>query len=321
MEDDIRNFPKQFAYEPKIENLGKLQKFERHILVGMGGSHLQGGLLLIIDPTIDLTIHRDYGLPAWSEKRLRETLIIVSSYSGNTEETISAFEEAVEKNFPVAAIAKGGRLIERAKKQGVPYIQLPEAGVQPRSATGFTVKALSKMIGREDIVREMYLLSTQLKPEDFAQEGKALADILKGKIPLIYSSRKNGAIAYNWKVKFNEGPKIPAFYNVFPELNHNEMTGFDVVDSTKSLSEKFYFIFLKDAQDHPQIKKRMDILKKLFDSRGLPVQVLELREGPRLSKIFSSLLLGDWAAYHLARYYGVEPEKVPMVEEFKKLIK
>ena len=147
-----------------------------------------------------------------------------------------------------------------------------------------------------------------------------LAETLKGKVPVIYSSATNKSIAYNWKIKFNETGKIPAFYNVVPELNHNEMTGFDAKESSAKLSENFHFIFLKDDSDHPQNLKRMEVMEKLYADRGFPVSVLELRGSSKIEKIFSSLVLADWAAYHTAEIYGLESEQVPMVEEFKKLV-
>ena len=129
----------------------------------------------------------------------------------------------------------------------------------------------------------------------------------------IYSKEKG--------MKFNEDTKIPAFYNIFPELNHNEMNGFDVVPATKNLSDKFHFIFLRDKNDHPQISKRMKILEKLYQKRKLAVTVLELKGKNIWEKIFSNLILADFTAFYLAKSYDIAPEPVPMVEEFKKLIK
>ena len=105
-----------------------------------------------------------------------------------------------------------------------------------------------------------------------------------------------------------------------PELNHNEMTGLDVVDSTRALSQNFYFLFLKDKYDHPQVTKRMEVMEKLYKGRGLKVETIELSGQDHFHKIFSSLLLADWTSYFLAISYGVDSENVPMVEEFKKLI-
>jgi len=110
---------------------------------------------------------------------------------------------------------------------------------------------------------------------------------------VIYSSKRNVAVAYNWKIKFNETGKIPAFYNVFPELNHNEMTGLDVREATKELSKNFHFIFLKDETDHPKIQTRMDITKKLYEDRGLAVEILQLQGNDIFHKIFSTLFFCD----------------------------
>ena len=320
MEEAIRNFAKQFEYEPEIKNAEKLGEFEKFVLVGMGGSHLQGEILQAVCPALDLVVHRDYGLPKLSENILKNSLFVASSYSGNTEETISAFEEAIEKGYPVAVSSIGGTLIELAKQHEVPYVQIPDTGIQPRSALGFTFKVLAKLTGQEEALREAATLASQLAPEDYEEQGKKLAATLKGRVPVIYSSRRNEAVAYNWKIKCNETGKIPAFYNVFPELNHNEMTGYDVTDSTRSLVENFHFVFLKDNEDHPRIQKRMEVLEKQLSRRGLSVEVVNLEGPTQLFKIFSSLLLADWTAFYTAWQYERDPEQVPMIEEFKKLI-
>jgi len=151
---------------------------------------------------------------------------------------------------------------------------------------------------------------------------------LKNYIPVVYASNYNLSLAYNWKIKLNETGKVPAFYNVFPELNHNEMTGFSAGggsafggdDSVKKLCDKFYFIILKDTENNPKILKRMEVLEKLYKERNLRVEAIELKGKDTWHKIFSSLILADWVAYYTALEYGLEPEQVPMVEEFKKLI-
>lgn len=320
MQEAIKNFPKQFAYEPKIENEESFRGFDKFIVVGMGGSHLAADLLKTWNPYLQVSIHKNYGLPAIPEKDLKNSLIIASSYSGNTEETLDAFKETVEKDLAVVAVSTGGKLLELAKEHSVPYIQLPDTGIQPRSALGFAFKALLKFMSEEDALEEVSGLADSLDSLSFENAGKELAEKLKGKVPVIYSSSRNLAIAYNWKIKFNETGKIPAFFNIFPELNHNEMTGLDVKESTKALSENFYFIFLKDEADHQKAIKGMEITEKLYVDRGLPVQIVSIAGESPFLKIFSSLLLADWTAYYTAVQYNVEPEQVPMVEEFKKLI-
>lgn len=317
----IKNFSKQFAYKTKVENQDELKRFGRFIVVGMGGSNLATGLVKIWRPQLSITIHRNYGLPAESEEDSKNNLIILSSYSGNTEEVIDAFQSAGEKKLARAVISIGGELLDLAKKEKIPYIQIPDTGIQPRLALGFSFKALLKIMGEEKSLDEISQLSESLEPTAYEEAGRGLAEKLEGSIPVVYSSARNGVLAYAWKVSFNESGKIPCFYNVLPELNHNEMTGFDVTKSTNALSEKFHFLFLRDDSDNPRILKRMDVLERLYRDRGFRIENVEFEGRSVLHKIFSSVILANWAAYYTALQYNVEPEQIPMVEEFKKLIK
>jgi len=333
MYEAIKNFNKQFSYEPEIKNQKNfLTKKSSFVVVGMGGSALAPLLLKTWRPELDIIIHRNYGLPELSLEKLKNNLIILSSYSGNTEEVIDAFEKAKNKNLEFAVISTGGKLLSLAKENNVPYIELPNTGIQPRLALGLSIKAFLKLMGEDNELKKLSVLATTLNPSDYEKYGKVLAQKIKNYIPIIYASDHNLSLAYNWKIKLNETGKIPAFYNVFPELNHNEMTGFDTKDSTKELGNKFYFIILKDMGDDPKILKRMKTLKKLYEDRNLQTETIELKPARNAShndageekniwhKIFSSLVLADWTAYYTALEYGLEPEQVPMVEEFKKLI-
>jgi len=321
MKEAIKQFYQQFSYVPKIENKDNFKRRKNFIVLGMGGSHLAADILLSYNPSLNIIIHSDYGLPRISEKELAKTIVIASSYSGNTEEVASGLDEALKKNVDVIVLAAGGRLIETAKEKKLAYIQMPNIGIQPRSALGFGVKALLKIMNSKEGLQEAKELKKILKPVEYEKQGRELAARLKDLVPIIYASNKNKSVAYNWKIKFNETGKIPAFYNVLPELNHNEMTGFDVKDISKQLSDKFYFIFIKDSADDERVQKRMNILAKLYQDRGLKVDVIEMNGEKRLARIFSSLILADWAAVYTAEQYGLESEQVPMVEEFKDLMK
>ena len=320
MQDAIEGFAKQFLYKPVIQNKEKLKKKKRVIVLGMGGSHLAADLALAYDPSLPLTVHTDYGLPAMPAQDLRDTLVIASSYSGNTEEIIEGFQLALKQKLAVAAITVGGKLLDSAKQQKIPYVQMPDTGIQPRSALGFNLLGILAIMGESAAMKQAAAVARSLKPKMIEPKGAALARKLKDHVPVIYSSARNQSIAYNWKIKFNETGKIPGFYNVFSELNHNEMTRFDVQPKSRHLSRPFHFIFLKDKKDHPKIQKRMDVMKKLYEKRGLPVTALELIGTNPFTKIFTSLVLADWTALHTASLYGLEPEQVPMVVEFKKLI-
>lgn len=320
MKEAIAHFAEQFAYEPVVENEDKLLQKERYILAGMGGSHLAADLLLTFDEGFDIVVHEDYGLPVLGKKRLEQSLFIASSYSGNTEEVLNAYAKAKEKNVSAAAISIGGELIEQAKQDGIPYIQMPDKGIQPRSALGFSMRALLKLLGKKDAFMKLGTLASSLNPREYEEQGKQLAEELRGKVPVIYSSRRNRAIAYNWKIKFNETGKIPAFFNVFPELNHNEMQGFDIGGKIEKMGQWFSILLLEDEHDSPQIKKRMEVVANLYKERNLDVKRLPLKGEDVFLRMFSSLILADWASYYTATGYDREPEQVPMVESFKQRI-
>jgi len=320
MYETIKNFNKQFLYKPKIKNKKKLKRKLGFIVVGMGGSALAPLIIKTCKPKLDIIIHNNYGLPELPIKTLKNKLIILSSYSGNTEEVIEAFKKAKNMNLDIVVISVGGKLLSLAKENNTPYIELPNTGIQPRSALGLSIKAFLKIIEEKEL-RKINKLAKNLKPTDYEKDGKILAQKLKNYVPIIYASNNNKSLAYNWKIKLNETGKIPAFYNIFPELNHNEMTGFDVKNTTKKLSDKFYFIILKDLEDDIKILKRINILEKLYTDRNLKIKIIELTKKESIwHKIFSSLILADWIAYYTALEYGQNPEQVPMVEEFKKLI-
>lgn len=322
MQEAIKNFPAQMAFVPEIENKEKLGVYERYIVLGMGGSHLGADVLAGWQAQLPITVHSDYGLPYVADTHKAKTLVIASSYSGNTEETIDGFEEAGRQGIPRAAISAGGRLRDLARDAGVPYIQLPDTGVQPRSATGFSMHAIAALMRHEAASAALQATGTWLAEhmDAFEQQGRALAEQARGRAPVIYASLRNRAIAYNWKIKLNETGKVPAFYNVIPELNHNEMTGFDVVEATRPLSERMFFVFLEDVEDHPKNQKRMAVTAQLYRDRGLNVASVSASGGTSFEKIFALTLIADWFAYYTSQGYGTEAEQVPMVEEFKKKI-
>jgi len=274
---------------------------KRYVVVGMGGSHLAADLIKMALPDLDIVVHSDYSLSKVSS----DTLIVAFSHSGNTEETIAGFNEAIKNNWPVVAVSVDGQLLELAKKHNVRYVQLPDLKLQPRFAVKYHLEALLKILGQE------ITLPTSLVDQE--ERGRELAQKLKDKIPIIYSSTKNWALANNWKVRINETSKAPSFCNVFPELNHNEMVAFNQASN-------FYFIFLRDVNDHPRVLKRMEVTKKVLEERGFGVTVLELGGGSIWEKILNNINLADATTRALAQLYNVDPEQVPLVEEFKKMI-
>ena len=327
MEEIIRNFAEQLKYAPEIENATALKRggLPRHgggkfVVAGMGGSNLAAGIIKSWKPKLDVIIHRDYGLPTqifnektWAGKPAQDSeyLIICSSYSGTTEETVSAFNEALSRKLPLIVIATGGKLLELAQKNDAPYIRLPDIKAHPRFAIGLSIKATLKAMGEDSILNDITGEAGSLNADDYKETGRDLARGLKNKIPLIYSSIRNHSLVYFWKINFNETAKTPAFFSVFPELNHNEMVSFG------KFADKFAFIFLTDPDDEPRIQKRMAATAKIFEDRGLAVLKTDII-GPSLwHKSFASILTAFWTSFYLAECYGINPEDVSIIEEFK----
>lgn len=304
----MTEFPKQFAFEPRVENGERLPKVGSFVVGGMGGSHLAGDLIKAAEPSLNLIIHKNYGLPVPMD--IEKKLFIAVSYSGDTEETLDFAEQAMIKKFPLVAISKGGKLIAFAQKNNLPHIVLPEVGLPPRLATGFMIAALLKLMGQENKIAELRTANFSNTPN------KKNSEIIGARIPIFYTSEQNAALAQFWKIIINETGKQPAFANVFPELNHNEMAGFANGDRIND----FIFIFIKDENDNSRIIKRMVVTKQTLTELGSNVLEISLIGSTRWEKIINSALLAHWTAYYIACAKNLDPLATPMIEEFKKLI-
>ncbi|MEK7649461.1 MAG: SIS domain-containing protein [Patescibacteria group bacterium] len=312
MYDAIANAAEQLLWKPEIERPGDFSKLHYTIVAGMGGSALAADLIPAIWPETKILAHRDYGLPFHTQG----ALLIASSYSGNTEEVIDAFRAARKAKLPTATITTGGELARLAEAEEVPLVRLPANGIQPRAARGYSIQALLALMGREKEQAELSVFAKKWDPRSFEEAGKRLASRIHGKMPIIYTSERNRAIGYNWKIVFNETGKIPAFANVVPELNHNEINAFDNVFAGNA----FVFVLLRDVEDHPRVARRMEVLEKLLLSKGWPVEVVAPEDTSRVAFVENALTLGDWTGYHAAMLANHDPNAVPTVEAFKKML-
>lgn len=281
------------------------------LFCGMGGSALPGDILqcYLADSMIPLHIIRDYAVPGWVNKN---TAVFIISYSGNTEETISMYKKAKAKQCKIVAISAGGDLKELAKNDEVPHIEVPK-GINPRDAIGYLTIPIITILQNSGIAPPTKDLPNMIRmlKQDHQQKAKEIAAKLANKIPIIYSSKHLFCVARIWKIKINENAKTPAFWNEFPELNHNEMNGF--------INPKgdYFVVFISDQDDHPRIKKRMEITRKLLTDKKIPTLELRLTGENRLARIFSAILLGSYVSYYLALSYNIDPNPVEMVEELK----
>lgn len=318
MRQIILDLPKQFRVGLKVaENIGKKGDFDKVIVCGMGGSALPGYILKIWleekKVNLPLAIHSDYYLPYWVNKK---NLIICISYSGNTEETLSAFEEARKKNLKIITITSGGKLNELSKSSKIPLAIIPP-GFPPRMALGFQFAALVKILVNCGLLKnhltEILSLENTLNPVTLEGDGQKLAKKLKNKVPLIYSSRRLRHLALIWKINFNENSKIPAFSNYFPEMNHNELVGF-----TKTNQLPLFIIILRELADQPRILKRMELFAEILKEKKIPVEFIDIKGKEILDKIFNNILLSDWVSYYLALEYKIDPTPVKLNDEFKR---
>lgn len=321
----ILDSPKQFKVGLEAAKDIKVRgKFDAVVICGMGGSALAGDILKIwLDAykiALPVYIHHNYEIPEELDER---HLVICMSYSGNTEETLSSFEKAREKALPLMVITSGGKLAARARSASIPMTKIP-SGYPPRMTLGYQFAALMRILENSGVIRNnlenLSSLGRTLKPTISEPKGKRIAKRLMGKIPLIFASERFLGLARIWKIKFNENAKIPAFSDVFPELNHNEMVSFTPFPASQKPGQERHVLVLRDKADDPRVLKRMKLTVDLIKNSGFTSDTIAIEGKDILSKVFSAILLGDWVSYYTALGYGVDPIPVKLVEEFKKIM-
>lgn len=298
--------------------------FDAIVLAGMGGSWHPGEIINTLKlAKVPLSIHRDYDLPRIYSKH---PLIVVSSYSGNTEEALSAYRAAQEAGYQLLINTSGGKLAEWSQRDGVPWAKIAFPGMQPRHTTlaSFTgMYAVLQQSGLvEDITADLLRLADILPATIAALEAgaKALSEKLADTLPVYYASDALAYVAWNFKIQTNENAKYPAFWNKFPELNHNEMLGFSQLNSLQKNGTlpPLHAVFLRDADDHPRNRARMDVTQELYRQWGVQVSTFEITGRTLPEKLFTALIFGLWTTYYLAQHYNVDPVPVGGVEDFKK---
>lgn len=323
MRQVILAFPSQFLVGvEKAKRVKSPGKFKKVVVCGMGGSALAADVLRLLAKDlkvkVPIHIHRSYSLPYWINKKC---LVVAISYSGNTEETLSAFQEASRKKLPQMAISSGGKLASLAQRRNIPLVKIPR-GLQPRMSLGLQFSALVTILSNCKLLNfelnDLLSLGKKLQPQKLEKQGKLLARKLKNKIPVIYASYQQKELARIWKIKFNENSKIPAFSNYFPELNHNEMVGFTLKNPN---FRNFHCLMLRGKSDLPRNQKRMRLTADILKKKRMAVDFVEINGKDNLSKVFSNLLLSDWVSYYLALSYRVDPTPVKVVEDFKQRLK
>lgn len=318
----ILEYPNQLSlgkeFVQKVDLNGLSKKYSNLIICGMGGSGHPGELLnAYLDSkempfSLPMYVQRTYNLPRVATK---DSLVFISSYSGNTEETVACFEEALALGATIVSFASGGKVEELSKKNSVPFVKyvMNFEGFQPRYAITYALVAMNEVLtelGLSDTIENL----PKLNSRDLEISGEVIAKKLNGKTPIICASDRFMFGAKMLKIKINENSKTPAFWNYFPELSHNEMVGFT------NPQAKFYVLMFEDENDHPQIKRRMEITKKLYEQKGLEAEIVQVVGNSYLEKMINLFILSDWISYYLAYEYGQDPTPVDMVEDLKKML-
>lgn len=332
MYDKIYNFPEQLEDAAEIgRGLKPDAEYFRGIsnitVAGVGGSAIGGDLVrsyLLSKIKIPFVICRHYRLPEFVDEN---SLVIASSYSGNTEETLSAFDDALRRGAKVACITTGGRLGEIAGERKLLMATLPR-GFPPRSALGYSFVPLLYLVSKlgfvdgveEDIAelirglksyRDRYSVETETEKNP----AKSLAIRLYNRIPIIYTGPElTDAVGTRWKGQICENSKALAFSNQFPEFNHNELVGWNVIDAYR---DRVVVIYLRDSDDHDRVKLRMSIVREVIEK--LDVEIIDIfSQGDfPLGRMFSLIQIGDFASFYLAVLNDVDPTPVEVIDYLK----
>lgn len=326
MRSALVGFPDQVAeaWERSAE-LPPMASIDGIVVCGMGGSAIGGDFLATLlerwGCELSVTTVRHYELPPWANER---TLVVATSYSGNTEETLGCARRALERDCPLLAVTSNGELAELARERRRSSIVVP-SGRQPRAALGDLLMPVLRSLAPQ--------LSVDLHAEaDEAQRvvarlvercdtapheenpAKAIARWLHGHVPVVYGSAANTDVAARrWKTQINENAKSPAYFDTCPEMNHNEVMGWE----HETLLAGFRYVLLRDREEHPQIARRFEVSRELLEARGGAVREAWSEGEGELARLMSLVVLGDWVSFYLAMLYDVDPSPVGLIEQLK----
>ncbi len=305
-----------------------LSSIRRVAFAGMGGSAIGGDLLRALlqdEMTIPITAHRGYSIPL---SLGRETLLFAVSYSGDTEETLSAVEAAMRQGCVIVAASSGGTLSRWAEESGFPLLRIP-GGKQPRAALAYLSVPMGVLLERMGMVEgfsarvERAVFRLKEKREEWGRQSptshnlaKRLAFRIKDKIPLVYGAGEALAVAaYRWKCQLNENSKVPAFCHSLPEMDHNEIVGFQERSDLTRLMEA---IFLVSEEESPRMRRRVEITAEIMGEALGGVTVLHVGGSNDLERLLTAVFLGDLVSVYLALLRGVDPTPVESIANLKR---
>ena len=307
----LQDFPEQCKEAIRLVRGIKIKdKFSNICVCGMGGSGIGGDLLKPLAKKTLIFAHHTYGLPSFVNNK---SLVICVSYSGNTEEVLSAYAEAKKRKAKIISITSGGKLAGLDKNTII--IPKKYKDFQPRSAIGYLFLTMVAVLSSNGLIPSQSAAMNEavriLHPKQTSKEAFMIAKKLYGMIPVFYASNDLGAVAYRMKTQINENAKHPAFYHVFPEMDHNEINGF------RKLGKKIVTVFIRDKKDLIRVRKRMAVTKKLIKGSTNTIDI-HVRGNSLLARMLTTIYLGDFASYYLALMNKIDPTPVDIVEDLKK---
>jgi len=328
MLDVVADFPNHIVQATKLaEDIRIAEKDINNIVIsGMGGSAISGDILkewLRDRLDIPIFVNRDYNLPKWVGK---DTLSIFLSYSGNTEETLSSFREAIKRKSLCVGISSGGKLEDICKEKNVPHVKIP-SGFQPRAAIAYllfpTIKIIQKIGLLNDVdgeIKETVKISREISinnKKEIKQSNnlaKSIALSIKDTLPHIYAWRYYVPIARRWRTQINENSKMIARFDEVPECNHNDIVGWTEQTEIAAMSS---CIFLRDKDEPNRISERYNFMKDVFEKAGAKVLEVEALGKSLLARMISLMYIGDFVSCYLAILRKVDPTPVYVISKLK----
>ena len=316
----VAEFPAQMQEALDIAttfNLETTPDFQNVVICGLGGSGIGATILSqLIGSEGDkpIIVSKDYTIPAFVNKL---SVVIACSYSGNTEETLEALDASMESGAQIMCITSGGKLLEMAKENAWPHIQIP-GGYPPRSAFGFSSVQLFKLAECLGLVssnwkKEMTLAMEliQRDQEAISKNAEVLAEQLVGKLPVIYSSNWLEGVGTRWRQQINENAKMLCWHHYYPEMNHNELVGW------RNNDEKLAVLMLKSNLDHSRVAKRMELSETIYRKYTPNAHLIEAKGSTPIEQAIYLIHFGDWMSVHLADFRESDSTEVKVIDWLK----
>ncbi len=320
MDKLISSFSKQLKDAITISESSTLSQINTRItnviVSGLGGSGIGGHLvgdIIRSEIEVPFMVNRDYFVPNFVDQ---ETLVIISSYSGNTEETISSFISAAEKNAHIVCITSGGKIEEMALANKCDLIKIP-GGMPPRACLGYSIVQQLHILAHFKLIKQNFTSQIEaiadLLEEDTTQikdQGKSIAAQLSGKTPVIYVENNMESVALRWRQQLNENSKVLCWHNVIPEMNHNELVGWT------SSNNNVVVLYLRSDIEYTRNKERIQINIEIIEKYCSVIQISSKGES-LLEKAIYLINIGDWVSWFLAKDNGADAMEVDVLDYLK----